>query len=304
MDDTESGVRGSPITVWRQLLVNGLISGSSLGLLAVSFAIIYQTARFFHFAHASVYTVAAYIAYLFNRSLNLPLFIAIAISILLTSIAGWLIYATTYLPIIKRQASSTSLLLVSLGLMVAIQNVVAMCFGDELKTLSTGPIAQGTNIGGALITSVQAITILCSASAVILLVIFLQKTQLGLSLRSVADNSQLALVIGIDPDKVTGSAFAVGSALAAISSVLAAFDTGLTPTMGFNALLLAVVAVVLGGVGSIPGALLGGFAIGMIRNLVAAFIPTAWLDSMIFLVLIGFLLFRPYGLLGELPVRR
>lgn len=290
--------------MWRQLLVNGLISGSSLGLLAVSFAIIYQTARFFHFAHASVYTVAAYVAYLFHRTLNLPLGVSIVIAVLLTSSAGWLIYATTYLPIIRRQASSTSLLLVSLGLMVAIQNIVAMCFGDELKTLSNVPVVQGTNIGGALITSIQATTILCSTSSVILLVVFLRHTQLGLSLRSVADNAQLALVIGIDPYKITGLAFAVGSGLAGISSVLAAFDTGLTPTMGFNALLLAVVAVVLGGVGSIPGALLGGFSIGVIRNLAAAVIPTAWLDPMIFLVLIAFLLFRPYGILGELPVRR
>ena len=122
--------------MWHQLLINGLIAGSALGLLAASFAIIYQTARFFHFAHASIYTLAAYLTYLFSRTLGLPFVVSIAASVSLTALAGWLLYVTTYLPIARRNASSTSLLLVSLGLMVALQNLIAMAFGAELQDLA------------------------------------------------------------------------------------------------------------------------------------------------------------------------
>ncbi|HEY1757099.1 MAG TPA: branched-chain amino acid ABC transporter permease [Bryobacteraceae bacterium] len=292
------------ITVWHQLLINGLIAGSALGLLAASFAIIYQTARFFHFAHASIYTLAAYLTYLFSRTLGLPFVVSIAASVSLTALAGWLLYVTTYLPIARRNASSTSLLLVSLGLMVALQNIIAMAFGSELKTLPYQPVGRAISIGSALITWVQITSIACSLATLVVLAALLRFTRIGLSLRSVADNAELALIIGVEPYKVTAFAFALGSALAGVSSVLASFDTGLTPTMGFNALLMAVVAVVIGGVGSIPGALLGGLGIGMIRNLAVAAIPTAWIDSLVFVILIGFLLLRPHGMLGEAPARR
>jgi branched-chain amino acid transport system permease protein len=281
-----------------------LIAGSALGLLAASFALIYQTARFFHFAHASVFTLAGYLTYLFARTLGWPLLVSISASVFLTGVAGWLLYVSIYLPITRRDAGPTSLLLVSLGLMVAIQNIISMAFGDELKTLWDRPVGRGLSLGSALITPVQLLTVISSFVALISLAAFLRLTRLGLSLRSVADNEELAVVIGLDPKKVTAVAFGIGSAIAAISAILASFDTGLTPAMGFNALLMAVVAVVVGGVGSIPGALLGGVGIGLIRNLAVAVVPTAWIDSIVFLVLIVFLLVRPHGLLGESPSRR
>jgi branched-chain amino acid transport system permease protein len=290
--------------MWQQLLINGLIAGSALGLLAASFALIYQTARFFHFAHASVFTLAGYLTYLFARTLGWPLLVSISASVFLTGVAGWLLYVSIYLPITRRDAGPTSLLLVSLGLMVAIQNIISMAFGDELKTLWDRPVGRGLSLGSALITPVQLLTVISSFVALISLAAFLRLTRLGLSLRSVADNEELAVVIGLDPKKVTAVAFGIGSAIAAISAILASFDTGLTPAMGFNALLMAVVAVVVGGVGSIPGALLGGVGIGLIRNLAVAVVPTAWIDSIVFLVLIVFLLVRPHGLLGESPSRR
>jgi branched-chain amino acid transport system permease protein len=287
-----------------QLLINGLIAGSAIGLLAASFALIYQTARFFHFAHASVFTLAAYLTYLFTRTLRLPVALAILASVLLTGVCGKLMYAGVYLPISKRAASPASLLLVSLGLMVALQNLIAMLFGDELKTVWDRPVGSGISLGSALITPVQILTIACSALALILLVAFLRFTSLGLALRAVADNPEFAEVVGLDAKRVTSAAFAMGSGAAAVSAILASFDTGLTPTMGFNALLMAVVAAVVGGVGSIPGALLGGLGIGLIRNLAAVAIPSAWLDPLVFGILIAFLLLRPQGLLGEPPGRR
>jgi branched-chain amino acid transport system permease protein len=287
-----------------QLLINGLIAGSAIGLLAASFALIYQTARFFHFAHASVFTLAAYLTYLFARIVGLPMILAILASIVLTGLAGRLLYTAIYLPISKRAATPTSMLLVSLGLMVALQNFIAMLSGDELKIVWDRPVAAGLALGTALITPVQILTVACSALALILLVLFLKFTRLGLSLRAVADNPEYATIIGIESTEITATAFGIGSAAAAVSAILASFDTGLTPTMGFNALLMAVVAAVVGGVGSIPGALLGGMGIGLVRNLAAAEIPTAWIDPIVFVALILFLLVRPHGLLGEPPPRR
>jgi branched-chain amino acid transport system permease protein len=188
--------------------------------------------------------------------------------------------------------------------MVAMENSVSMVFGDELKTLSDLPVGKGIGIGSALITPIQVLTILSSAVALVGLGILLNYTRLGVSLRAVADDPDLAAAVGLEPVRLTGYSFAIGSALAAIAAILSALDTGLTPSMGFNALLLAVVAVVIGGIGSIQGALVGGLAIGMVRNLTAAIIPIAWIDAVVFLFLILFLVLRPHGIMGDAPSRR
>ena len=290
--------------MWEQFIINGLVSGSALGLLAASFAVIYQTAGFFHFAHASTFTLAAYVAYTAARTLGLPLPLVIVATVLITAAVGWLQHALLYGPVSRRHASRTSLLLASLGLMVAMKNSVSMIFGDELKTLSDLPVGAGITVGSALITPIQIVTIISSAIALMGLVAVLNYTRLGIALRAVADDPDLASAVGLEPVRMTGYSFALGSALAAVAAILSALDTGLTPSMGFNALLLAVVAVVVGGIGSIQGALLGGVAIGMVRNLVAALIPIAWIDALVFVLLIGFLLVRPQGIMGTAPPRR
>ena len=290
--------------MWQQFIINGLVAGSALGLLAASFAVIYQTAGFFHFAHASVFTLAAYIAYSGMKLLGLPCPLVIVAAVSITAVVGWLQYSLLYGPISRRNANRTSLLLVSLGLMVAMENSVSMVFGDEFKTLSDLPVGKGISIGSALITPIQVVTILSSAVALAGLGILLNYTRLGVSLRAVADDRDLAAAVGLEPVRLTGYSFAIGSALAAIAAILSALDTGLTPSMGFNALLLAVVAVVIGGIGSIQGALVGGLAIGMVRNLTAAIIPIAWIDALVFLFLILFLVLRPHGIMGDAPSRR
>lgn len=281
-----------------QLFINGLVAGSGLGLLAASFALIYQTAGFFHFAHASVYTVGAYLAYASTRSLGLPLPVALACAVVITALIGWAHYTAVYSPILRKRGSPTDLLLASLGLMVALQNGVAMTFGDELKILWDRPVTQGFQIGGVLITGVQITIILVSAGSLLGLASLLKYTRWGLLLRAVANDPALASAYGLEPRRVTGAAFAIGSGLAAVAAILAALDTGLRPSMGFNALLMAVVAVIVGGAGSIPGAILGGLGIGLMQHLAAAVIPTIWVDPIVFVLLVGFLVIRPRGVFG------
>jgi branched-chain amino acid transport system permease protein len=290
--------------MWQQYIVNGLVAGSMHGLLAASFALIYQTARFFHFAHASVFTLGAYLTYFGFRTLGLPLWLAVAGAIVLAGLVGWAQYAWIIGPISRRDGSSISLLLVSLGLMVAMQNLISMAAGDELKILIDRPVGEGLHLGFALVTPVQMWMIGCSAGALVCLGCFLSYTRYGLRIRAVADDPELATAFGLDPKRLTAGAFGVGSMMAAATAVLATLDTGLTPSMGFNALLMAVVAVVIGGVGSIPGALLGGLVIGLIQHLASAVVPTAWVESIAFLILIGFLLLRPHGLMGQIPARK
>jgi branched-chain amino acid transport system permease protein len=290
--------------MWQQYLVNGIVAGSQLGLLAASFALVYQTARFFSFSHASIFTLGAYAAYALKQYCGLPLLLAGFVAILAVAVAGWLQHYFIFARLLRRKTAPISLLLASLGLMVAIQNAISMTFGDELKMLSSDQVRQGITVGRALITPIQLWTLGLSITLLIVITLLMGYTDIGIRLRAVADDPDLALSVGLEPQSVTGLAFFIGSGLAAAAAILASLDTGLTPSMGFNALLMAVVAVVMGGVGSVSGALMGGLAIGLAENLMSAFLPITWIYPCMFLLLIVFLLVRPSGLIGQSISRR
>jgi branched-chain amino acid transport system permease protein len=282
-----------------QFILNGIIAGSVYTLVAVGFAVIYRTVRFFHFAHGVVFTAGAYFTYLFKAWLGWPVIIAVPMAIGLCAGLGVLIEVSVYRPLRHKDASALILLLASLGVYIVLQNIISMFFGDDTKTIRSGIVKEGINLLGARITPVQITIIIVSLLLVISCFLFLKYTKTGRSMRAVANNLELAQMTGINSDRMIIWAVALGSVLAGIAGILVALDVDMTPTMGMNALLMGVAAVIIGGVDSLPGVALGALLLGMAQNLGVWKISSQWQDAIAFFILLMFLLFRPQGFLGK-----
>jgi branched-chain amino acid transport system permease protein len=181
---------------------------------------------------------------------------------------------------------------------IFIQNLIQLIYGAQILTLRTGPVIEGHHLWGAVITNTQCIIIIASLVLFALTWFFIQKTKLGKAIRAVSDDPVGARVVGINSEKIIMIAFAIGSAFAGAAGILISLETNIEPTMGMNAILKGIVASIVGGIGSIPGALLGGLFIGLSENLGIWKIDAGWKDAISFIILIIFLLIKPSGIMG------
>ena len=282
-----------------QIFINTIITSSSYILIAFGFSIIYRTVKFFHFAHGIVFTLGAYFTFLFKVWLACPLWIATWAGISLAGVIGCLMELIVYRPLRKRDSSWLVLLLTSLGIYIFLQNIVSMSFGDETRSIRTGVVQEGFNVFGARITLIQIITICVSIVLIIALSAFLKKSKIGKAMRAVANDPELANVSGINSNRIILWAFAIGSALAGLAGILVALDVDMTPTMGMNALMMGVVAVIVGSVNSIPGIALGALLLATAQHLGAWYIGSQWQEVIAFVILVLFLLFKPEGFGGK-----
>jgi len=280
----------------RQLLLNGIIAGGIYSLIALSFTIIYRTVKFFHFAHGVVYTGGAYLAYTFAISLGFPFLLSFFLATVLAAILGLCIDRLVYSPLRQKKATNLVLLIASFGIFIFIQNLIQLIYGAQILTLRTGPIREGYQIFSAVITPIQVMILVVSVALMLALWLFIQKTKMGKAMRAVADDPVGASVVGIYPEHTILTAFAIGSAAAGIAGILISLETNIEPTMGFSAILKGMIASIIGGIGSIPGAMFGGFFLGIVENLGIWKIQAGWKDTIAFAVLIVFLLFRPGGI--------
>ena len=276
-----------------QVLVNILISASTILLIALGFALVYRTVRFFHFAHAIVFTSGAYFAFACHEWAGLPLVLAVPAGVLLSACVGCLIELMVYRPLRSRNASSLVLLLASLGVYIALQNIVSMFFGDDTKLLRIGSVSEGIDLLGARITPVQIATVITAVALTAAVVVCLTKTRVGLALRAVASDKSLSSISGVPGDLVILVAFAAGSALAATAGVLVALSSDMTPTMGMNPLMLAVVAVIVGGAGKTYGLICASLFLAGAQQTVVWHFGAQWQDPMAFVILLLCLLCHP-----------
>lgn len=287
-----------------QLILNGIIAGSIYALIALGFAIIYRTVRFFNLAHGIVYTAGAYLAYTFFTLLHINPIISFLISIILCGILGIGVDKAVYYPLRIKKASNLIFLLASFGVFIFLQNLIQLIYGAQILTLRTGPIKEGYQLSvlgwqsGAVITEIQIWILVVSCLLLVSLWVFVQRMKLGKAMRAVSDDPIAASVVGINPDKTILASFAIGSALAGAAGILISLETNIEPTMGFSAILKGIIASIIGGIGSIPGAMLGGLFLGIAENLGIWKIQAGWKDSIAFLILIIFLLLRPGGIFG------
>lgn len=282
-----------------QVLVNGIISGSVYLLLALGFSLILSSARFFHFAHGIVFTAGAYFTYVFAVWLAYPLIPSLLVAIGLCVGLGCLLEMFVYAPLRRRHASSLVLMLVSLGCYILLHNTISLVFGEGTKTLFPGAVERGLGFFGARITPIQVGSCLVSLVLSLATALALKTTRVGKVLRAVASDQILAAVCGVGVDRAILCTFAFGSALAGMAGILLALDVSMTPTMGMRALMMAVVATIVGGVGSISGAALGALLLGLAQHVGAWKLGSQWQDTIAFFILIVFLLVRPQGVMGK-----
>lgn len=282
----------------QQLIVNGIIAGSIYALVALGFTVIYRTVKFFHFAHGIVYTAGAYFAYTFFTQAGLNPIACFFLSIALAAVVGIGIDRLVYYPLRVHKAPNIVFLIASFGVFILLQNLIQLVYGSQILTIRTGPIREGYKIFNAVITPIQILVLAVSIILMILLWLFIRRTKLGKAMRAVSDDPVAASVVGINPDKIILISFAIGSALAGAAGILISLETNIEPTMGLPAILKGIIASIVGGIGSIPGAMFGGFLIGLAENLGIWKIPAGWKDCITFAILIIFLLLRPGGIWG------
>jgi len=281
-----------------QLLATGLVVGSLYALCALGWGLIYGTTLHFHVAHGAVFSLAAYYAYVGQKLLHLPLGIAIALAILAAAGSGLLIDLLLYQRLERRGALRTSIFIASLGLLILVENALAIVFTPDPMRLDIGVLDTSLIIGPVFLTYLHVLTVALAVTGYVGLALFLQ-SRWGRAIRAVSSSPEMARTVGIDLNRVHWMTYAVGSAITAPAGILVAMDVGAEPFRGTRFVLVASVAVIMGGIGSIPGALLGGLFLGLLENLGIWKLPTEWQSAISFGVFLVFILVRPRGFFGR-----
>ena len=280
-------------------LIIGISLGSVYAIIALGYTMVYGIAKMLNFAHGDIIMIGGYVSFVAVSSLGLNPWIAMVIAMAVCTLLGVLIERFAYKPL--RQATSLAVLITAIGVSYLLQNAALLIWGANPKVYT--PIISGTlNLFGGKL-SVSYISLLTVAACIIIMIaltVFTSKSKLGKAMRACSEDKGAALLMGINVNRTISLTFAIGSALAAIAGVLlcSSYPT-LMPTTGSMPGIKAFTAAVFGGIGSIPGAFIGGILLGVIEALAKAYISTQLSNSIVFAVLIIVLLVRPVGLLGK-----
>ena len=286
------------MTHFVQTLISGLSLGSIYALIALGYTMVYGIAKMLNFAHGDIIMVGAYAVVVSVFSLGMPPAIAIVISIVVCSLLGMLIERLAYKPL--RQAAPLAVLITAIGVSYLLQNVALLIFGSEQKAFPTLFQIPTIYIGEVMIDGITLITLAVTAAIMIGLTLFINKTKMGKAMRAVSEDKEAASLMGISTNRTITITFAIGSALAAVASIFyGATYIYIKPTTGAMPGIKAFTAAVFGGIGSIPGAMLGGIVLGLIEQFSTAYISTLWADAIVFGVLVAVLVVKPTGLLGK-----
>jgi branched-subunit amino acid ABC-type transport system permease component len=290
-----------------QLLANGLVTGSVIALAAAGVSIVYGILRFVNFAYGDYMTFGAFIAVYFNVTLELPIVTAAILAMLATALLSIVLEFVLWKPVRARNAGFMSLFLVSIGLALVLRHVIYLVAGPQPRTYSVDPYKVYV-IGSARLSGAQGIAIGVAGIGILLLGILIAKTGVGRMMRALADDLPLAAVSGVRTGRVILAAWIVSGLLAGLAGVLAGLvQTSFTPQLGFTLLLPIFAAVVLGGIGSVYGALVGGLALGLVMELstwpeLGGGVNPTYKPVVAFATLIVVLLLRPQGLFGKARV--
>ena len=271
-------------------LFNGLQTGSIYALVALGYSMVYGIILLLNFAHGDIIMVGAYAAFYAMTNFHLHPIVSVIIAVITSTLLGVVIEKVAYTPL--RKAPRLSLLITAIGISFLLENGAQLLFGSDTKSMD--PIVPGNiSLGSVTISNAALLTIIVTIIAMAALTVVVQKTKLGKAMRAVSEDMGAAQLMGISLNRTISALAGIGSVL-----YLCAYQQA-SPTMGSMLGLKAFVAAVLGGIGSIPGAMIGGFAIGLLEALVSAVGLSIWKDGVVFAILIVVLLVKPTGILGR-----
>ena len=281
-----------------QTLISGLSLGSIYALIALGYTMVYGIAKMLNFAHGDIIMVGAYAVITAVFTMGLPPFIAILISIALCALLGIVIEFLAYRPL--RQAQPLAVLITAIGVSYLLQNLALLIYGSEQKAFPTIVALPTVHIGGVYIDGITLATLVVTAVIMVALSLFINKTRMGKAMRAVSEDKEAAELMGISVNRTITVTFAIGSALAGVAAIFyGAAYTYIRPTTGAMPGIKAFTAAVFGGIGSVPGAVIGAFIIGLCENLIKSTEYTVFSDAFTFALLIVILVFKPTGLFGE-----
>ena len=280
-----------------QQVMNGLTIGGVYALVAVGYTLVYGVLGMINFAHGSVYTLGAYFAFTGVVLLNLPLPLAFLFSLVCTAFVGVLVERTGYFPL--RRATVENQIICIYGLSIVLDNIIMLVWGTVPKAFPSNVIPAHIQVSGIQVAPLQ-ILILGLAIVIMLLLYFLvYGTRTGLAMRAIALNPEAANLMGINIDRIRLQTFALSAALAASAGTMVGmYYKIISYNLGLNTVIKAFVVSILGGIGNISGAVIGGLLLGQIEGLGAAYVSTGYKDAFAFIIMILVLLLRPNGLLG------
>ncbi len=278
-------------------ILAGISTGGQYALIAIGYTMVYGILRLINFAHGDVFMAAGLV--LIYAATVFPLYISIPLMIVVTVAIGFAIERVAYRPL--RSAPRMSVMISAIGVSYLIQNLALYITGGLTKYYPAIPwISDSIQIAGATTKRVTVITPFLTIALVVALVILIRKTKIGMAMRTVSRDFETAQLMGIKLDSVISTTFVIGTFLAAVGSILFFSNyTGVTPTVGAMPGLKAFVAAVFGGIGSIPGAVIGAFLIGVCENIIKGMGLTTFSDAFTFVLLILVLMFMPTGIFGE-----
>ena len=285
------------MNLFTQQIVNGLSLGAIYALIALGYTMVYGICKLINFAHGDIIMVGSYITYvLLANGISLP--VAIIASVVGCVIVGVLIEKIAYKPL--RDTSRISLLITAIGISYLLQNLCQLIMGVNPLTFPSIIGIESLNFFGVTITGNMLVTLIISIILMIVIDLLVKKTKIGKAMRAVSEDREAASLMGININSIISITFAIGSALAAIAGILwAANYPQLKPTMGSLPGIKAFIAAVFGGIGIVPGAVLGGFLLGLIETMTKAYISTQFSDGIVFFILIVMLIFKPNGIFGK-----
>ena len=279
-----------------QQIFNGLAIGSVYTLIAIGLTVVFGILGIAHFAHGVVAMSGGYVTFILIERLGIPFFAAMLLAMCVGALLGILIERLAYRPV--QNAPHINAFIIALGLTMMLEGMNLIAFGPDQMVVRT-PFQQVFNVGGLVITELRIYVMLTTAGLLIAMALFVSRTKTGRAIRAVAQNRSASVLMGVNVHAVSLIVFAISSALGVAGGALVGAMLALAPGLGESLVIKGFAVLILGGLGSIPGAIVGGLILGVSEALAAGYISSAYKDVIAFLVMIIVLLFRPEGLLGK-----
>jgi branched-chain amino acid transport system permease protein len=290
-------------SLFLQQLVNGITLGGVYALIAVGYTMVYGVIQLINFAHGEIYMLGGFLAYTLVAVLGMPFFPAFILTLLICALLGVILDFVAYRPL--RKAPRLAALITAIGMSIFLQNMAMLIWGSQIKSYPRDILpaffSEAAITFGEVSLSWLQLFILCiTLSSMIILHLTIHKTRIGMAMRAISQDKTASALMGIGVNRVISFTFAIGSAMGGMAGILVGlYYNAIFPTMGYVAGIKAFAAAVLGGIGSVPGAMLGGGVLGIAEVMGAGYISSEYRDGISYAVMIAVILFKPSGLIGK-----